>query len=937
MRNLTLGIAPSLDDLILLPHRAAERAKQFAYYYGLDDIFGRIKGSGAFIAENTGNASNVSASLTKEALAKNTIAEAALSATNVAKASPGPRVAAVATGTGLGGAFSQGLNETGVSRFVNALWHAWRNLGGILPYVMSKWAFMTVLMSFVVNRTQFYASSRVPLHLWWPVRFGLFLAPIAAVCIQVLWLLEGMRCQTSPDYAIYRYGNASKVFDLDYGGEGGFIYALSSSLTAWETDFDACVNVGMSNADGVKPVGSLSLLWPLFLSLCLGAFTDTLSSALQGRPPLSDYNLLELSFAFNEAEAMVVRIFEAALAASEDHDVNNFDRKLLVRATNTSPDMLLIAAIWGLSSLTSMLLGIFGKRHQYRLLNTGFWGIAYFAALSRSIVLMWLRMPEQEAFWSGRIPMILLMGFVPHFIVVTGMVTCALIYGAALITTALSLPPAAGRPASFREALSIAYSNLQANVHFSNVSSFGFRMTDDFYTALLNTGFTLLTAASEAVYLNEGAKVHVSQLTWLERKRIKELQQGLLFKRTRQAIPTELRAAINDRVEAAMGNPQPSGYSVERKIRGQDREEVLAVVKGNASLPVERGSRYNMALRLIIGTFWLVAGFNAKLIIMSLELLGITWRPRILRRLMGTPKHRHNAEDPMRNRQGRRIDLLVFPDDEIVQVGGNPNIDIEAEFKKHSVPDADVDDSMYTWWRQGGYWGEIDTSGEYTPSQMDDDATSMISMSTECASTDGDEWSDIDDSGRRTPTQRNPYPSSREATPIEYDGAFDSEQLARLLDPRNKDEQEEARILARRLRHRGIMTRSQYNREMMKERAALLASSRYGQHVAISPNGGLLSPEEEEAALEKFILERRSQNMRKRDSNEEDWASGAAGMGASGPQCVVCQDNPRTILLWPCGCLCLCDDCRVNMAARNFGSCICCRTGTMAYSRLYVP
>jgi hypothetical protein len=153
MRNLTLGLAPSIDDLIYLPHRATERVKQFAYYYGLDDIFGRIKGSGAFIAENTGNRSNASASLTRKVFQRETMAAAAYSASNAAKAaaaaaSPGAglgETAAAATG-GLGGAFSQGLGDGGFARFMAAMWEAWRNLGGLLPYVMSKWAFVTVLM-----------------------------------------------------------------------------------------------------------------------------------------------------------------------------------------------------------------------------------------------------------------------------------------------------------------------------------------------------------------------------------------------------------------------------------------------------------------------------------------------------------------------------------------------------------------------------------------------------------------------------------------------------------------------------------------------------------------------------------------------------------------------------------------------------------------------
>jgi hypothetical protein len=150
MRNLTLSISPSLDDLILLPHRATERVKQFAYYYGLDEIFSRIKGSEAFIAENTGNRNNVSASLTKKAFARETLAGASSAASNAAKlaggARPGPGVGAAVTGGAFGGAFSQGMAEGGIGRLMASFWHAWRSLGGVLPYIMSKWAFVTILM-----------------------------------------------------------------------------------------------------------------------------------------------------------------------------------------------------------------------------------------------------------------------------------------------------------------------------------------------------------------------------------------------------------------------------------------------------------------------------------------------------------------------------------------------------------------------------------------------------------------------------------------------------------------------------------------------------------------------------------------------------------------------------------------------------------------------
>lgn len=50
--------------------------------------------------------------------------------------------------------------------------------------------------------------------------------------------------------------------------------------------------------------------------------------------------------------------------------------------------------------------------------------------------------------------------------------------------------------------------------------------------------------------------------------------------------------------------------------------------------------------------------------------------------------------------------------------------------------------------------------------------------------------------------------------------------------------------------------------------------------------------------------------------------------------CVVCKINPRNVVLWPCTCFALCEDCRVSLGLRGFNSCVCCRTETHGYSRL---
>ena len=237
-----------------------------------------------------------------------------------------------------------------------------------------------------------------------------------------------------------------------------------------------------------------------------------------------------------------------------------------------------------------------------------------------------------------------------------------------------------------------------------------------------------------------------------------------------------------------------------------------------------------------------------------------------------------------------------------------------------------LSERLYNWFKFGGKWGDVDTSGEYIPGD-DDDTTSVISMAT---TTTDNEWSDIDD-GQRTPTRDSPYLDTRESTP-HPESTLDLTRLSQLLDPKTKEEQEEAKLLSRHLQSPGILTRSQYRRLQEREKAKVLLSSRFS--MSSQP-----TPEDEERMLETYILERRNNTHAKHNpsSTGGTWDSGADGMGSEGPQCVVCQLSPRTVLVWPCGCLSLCDECRVGLASKNYTTCVCCRSSVVAYSRLYVP
>ncbi|SCU87071.1 LADA_0E01816g1_1 [Lachancea dasiensis] len=50
--------------------------------------------------------------------------------------------------------------------------------------------------------------------------------------------------------------------------------------------------------------------------------------------------------------------------------------------------------------------------------------------------------------------------------------------------------------------------------------------------------------------------------------------------------------------------------------------------------------------------------------------------------------------------------------------------------------------------------------------------------------------------------------------------------------------------------------------------------------------------------------------------------------------CVVCKTNVRNIVLWPCKCFAICEECRVSLGLRGFKTCICCRVAVKGYSKI---
>ena len=296
------------------------------------------------------------------------------------------------------------------------------------------------------------------------------------------------------------------------------------------------------------------------------------------------------------------------------------------------------------------------------------------------------------------------------------------------------------------------------------------------------------------------------------------------------------------------GGVWESGFAKERKFEQKEGELsakdsfVYPTPRTGGVGAVQRTTKFYLLMIYLRGILFLIGGYIAYGLGILLDSVGITSRPRWLRKLVGRSLKKTRKEKRGR-RPGSPIDDWVFSVDGKFFTAGD--VDIEPEMRKVLMTefpgervDELLDKRLYDWWKGGGIFGTKDESDDYTPpvDDDDDDTTSVISMSTAMSeSHHGDEddaWESEPD-GQRTPTQPTQNSSwsfsgveTRESTPDLTDSPLDPATLARLLNPQDNESRELARILASHLassQTSGIMTRSRYRRERESERAKILS------------------------------------------------------------------------------------------------------------------
>ena len=825
-----------------------------------------------------------------------------------------------------------------------------KGFSSVFSYATSKWALCCVAMAIILNRAYIFAATRRRLALPWQIKLAIRGVPLVLLVIHARQLLQSLQCQTSSLFPSLRWGDPSKNSDLVFSHPNWFLHSMSSILLLGPSDRDSCLAVKMipqgfdASTEALDVRGSLGLLWPLFGSFCLSQLVETIVCAVEGRPLTAEtgMTLFEHSLAFAEADAAVSNQLGLSIFTTTGHGSSSLQqgapisRSMILSRVNTPPEVLLVAFLSTMAHITSHALGVFSLQARYRLMSTTFWGLCFMASIFWSAVTFSLEATESQSLL--RFPTVCIIGFIPHVLVLSGIVVCVSVYCFALLLTTLVPPHGQNNAqATIPQRLVQAQANLQASVSLSEI-----RISHDmeFYTALLRAGFGAISLASEAVYLNEDSKVATPSNTWLEEGRLRQLEE------LRGHWSTLSGGSVSDPPQAARHRQPRTGYARERPTPVvQRRRSGVDRLRGDGVGAAVRSARWLVAMDYVLNISRALFRVWAVILLRCLEKLGVGPRPlRLLRLVCDAKTATAEGERSAAGSSGGALSEDTSPMIPGFRVRKDAHLDVETELRAHMqisgaeagpVDEEKLDAQLYGWWLNGHMWGSVDGSGDYADIEgaSDADGTSIVSCDT--SDNGANEWTD---DGNNRPARSSPSPDGDDDPML--DTPLHVSDLTRLLRPRNQEEEEEANRLSAHLASDEILTRSRYHRVRRLQLARVLSMGPPGRafpHIPNSPSK--LTHHEEARILEQILISRRESRASQPSSHQELDPKTAefSGIGSDGPRCVVCQSAARTIIVWPCRCLSLCDDCRVALAMNNFDRCVCCRREVSSFSKIYVP
>ncbi|WEJ95868.1 hypothetical protein PSN45_003399 [Yamadazyma tenuis] len=225
---------------------------------------------------------------------------------------------------------------------------------------------------------------------------------------------------------------------------------------------------------------STDVYWPVFLGFCLSAYMETFASVINGEKPYTEagLTLFEHSLAFQES--------------SQTKAIFLGDPNLVRRPTE---EMLIVCLFSTLNHLNIQIGGLI-NRNKYRLIPSSIIGIGMLTYFTQSVY---------YGTWS-KFPIIVIGSLSPQLLMVSIIFLSFSIFSMAVLAIGFNLKDL--NYASF-------FTNSENDPDFQGNTLF--RLSDDFYTMLMNLGMLSVTSAGKSSYITELSIATVDGETWLDR------------------------------------------------------------------------------------------------------------------------------------------------------------------------------------------------------------------------------------------------------------------------------------------------------------------------------------------------------------------------------------------------------------------------------------
>lgn len=409
---------------------------------------------------------------------------------------------------------------------------------------------------------------------------------------------------------------------------------------------------------------------------------------------------------------------------------------------------------------------------------------------------------------------------------------------------------------------------------------------DDFYTALMKFGDVALTSAASATVCAEAPEFRMPQTTWVEAEAAKAVAR---------------RVKSTQKHQRQQQTPNPYAHEVDAAVPADGHRR-----QDPPPSTMDHGGR--LVYRRPVAAARMLARLAALLVMPVVTRVSRAFgRNRVATAAAGASGayEQHGstagfAHGPIEHLQVAAVNYALY----------------------HELDD-DIDGRGHARLLEGSILPSVDDSPDWEPHGDDVDSPydgyeydSDYSTDTEDVLSDSGESGDVYDSyvesvarQRRPPTPGTTGTTATAASTARRPSRLDDfnelwhstpDDLMSLVAPTTTEEAAENAILAGHLRRKdaGPLTRAQFQREQPEDArdvAAVIAELRRAP-IATSDDGTI--PE---------------------------------------TVCVVCHASPREVILWPCRCFALCNDCRSTLATKRFKGCVCCRRPITSFSRIYVP